>query len=346
MKIPLPLYLAATAAFMLACSPQPKTSLPKDDERIAVRAVALQADTLPDTLHASGALSTSSEARYSFKTGGVIAEMLVENGDAVRRGQLLARVRLDEIEAGLGQAQLGFDKAQRDLQRVERLYADSVATREQLQNATTARDLAQRQLEAVRFNRSLAEIRAEADGFVATRLANVGEVVGAGQPVLLLQHTGAADWVLKVALSDRDWVRLQMGAAAWVQLDAHPNQLLQGRVLRKQRSLQAFSGALTAEIKVLPGNLPLASGLFGRVSIPLSTGKSVYRLPYEALIEADGNEGFVFVPKGEGVEKRTVEVVSLQNNEVWVRSGLEGVSRVLVGNAPFLNEQSRIRISQ
>lgn len=347
MRIPLALGLAAIAAFTMACSPQSPSVDNASDDRISVRAFALQAETLPDTLQAAGMLTTSSQAFYSFKLGGVLAELLVENGDAVQKGQLLARLRPDEIDAGLAQAQLAYEKAERDWERVQRLFADSVATFEQYQNVTTARDLASRQLESARFNRRFAEIRAEAAGFVALRLANQGEVVAPGQAILQVQHSNNADWLLKVGLSDRDWVRLQTGDRAWVTLDAFPDQLLPARVLRKQRSLQAFSGALAVEIQLEKSLPQLASGLFGRVLIPVATGREVYRIPYDALVEANGSTGFVYVAKGShGVEKRVVEIASLHNNEVWISKGLQQVAEVLVGNSPFLNEQSRIRIER
>lgn len=345
MHIPLSLYLAATAALLSSCgAASEKTTT--EEERIAVKAHAVITDTLERKMTYSGQLTTSQEARYAFKIGGVIAEILVENGEMVRKGQLLARLQPTEIEAGLSQAKLGLDKAERDYQRVSRLYADSVATLEQLQNVTTARDLAREQYESVRFNRDYANIRATADGFVVARIANAGEIAGPGQPIVAVQHTGKADWLVRVGVSDRDWALIREGDVAVVKLEAFPGEPLQGKVVRKQRNLNPYSGALTVEIAVNPVNLALANGLFAQVELRSSSKQLQQRIPYEALIEADGMQGFVFVANGQAVRKQAVTLAAITDNQVWISEGLAGIDSVLIGNSPFLNEQSRITVQR
>ena len=64
---------------------------------------------------ASGLVSSAKEARLSFKVGGIINQMFVEEGQSVRKGQLLATLNLTEIDAQVNQAQLANEKAERDL---------------------------------------------------------------------------------------------------------------------------------------------------------------------------------------------------------------------------------------
>jgi multidrug efflux pump subunit AcrA (membrane-fusion protein) len=84
---------------------------------------------------ASGLLSTENEARLSFKISGIIEKIFVKEGDRVRKGQLLATLKSTEIASQVQQVQLTVEKAQRDYQRANNLYKDSVVTLEQLQNA-------------------------------------------------------------------------------------------------------------------------------------------------------------------------------------------------------------------
>ncbi|WP_185263942.1 efflux RND transporter periplasmic adaptor subunit, partial [Elizabethkingia anophelis] len=103
-------------------------------------------------IEATGVFTTDDETVLSFKNGGVISKITVKEGDAVRKGQLLASVLSSEVDAKAGQAKLAVEKARRDFERASKLYRDSVATLEQMQNAKTALDVAQQDLKSVSFN--------------------------------------------------------------------------------------------------------------------------------------------------------------------------------------------------
>ena len=104
------------------------------------------------------------------------------------------------------------DKARRDLERGRRLRVDEVATEEQVENLTTAYNVARANLRTARFNAQFARIEAPADGIVFERLVEGGELVQPGQPVVVLGATGSG-WVVRIGLADRDAVRIEPGAA-------------------------------------------------------------------------------------------------------------------------------------
>ena len=94
--------------------------------RKQVKMVKLQESNEPLPITASGVLGSETEVTFSFKIGGIIDQLRVEKGEIVRKGQVLALLDLAEINAQVVQAQNGFDKAVRDLQRVENLHRDTV----------------------------------------------------------------------------------------------------------------------------------------------------------------------------------------------------------------------------
>ncbi len=96
---------------------------------IAVRLAQVETQVINRPILASGLVASASEARLAFKTGGVIDRILVKEGQTVVRGQLLATLNLTEISAQVNQAKEGVAKAERDLNRVKNLYADSVVSK-------------------------------------------------------------------------------------------------------------------------------------------------------------------------------------------------------------------------
>jgi len=111
-----------------------------------------------------GIVATSEEIRLSFKTGGIIAHAYVNEGQSVKAGQLLAELNLSEITAQVNQAENGYEKALRDFTRAKNLFADSVATLEQYQNAETGLNVAKSILDAAQFNLVHSRIKAPAMG--------------------------------------------------------------------------------------------------------------------------------------------------------------------------------------
>ncbi len=320
-------------------------SISSNTETIAVKTYALQKEEGKITINSTGMLSTENEAKYSFKTGGVIDRIYVNEGEFFVKGKLLAKLKIDEIDAGFIQAKLGKEKAERDLQRITNLYKDSVATLEQLQNTKTAYEIATKQLEAVSFNKEYAFIYATNDGFVTKKIANEGEIVSGGMPVLAINENIKDAWVLKVGLSDKDWALVEIGNTANILLDAYPDKILIGSVYRKSLAADMISGSFQVEIKVKCEGISPALGMFGKAKIKTNNVQKYQSIPYDALIEADGKMAFVFVPMPNGkVKKQAIEIADFDNDKVNVKSGLENISEVVLTNSAFLNSNSTITI--
>lgn len=315
------------------------------DERIPVRTVPVQQKTIALPIHASGTLTSSAEQRLSFKIGGVIRKIYVDEGDMVRPGQLLAVLDKTEIDAQVAQAQQALIKAERDLARVEGLYRDSSATLELLQNATTGRDVAKETARIAQFNQQYAEIRATRGGKIIKKLMNESEITGPGTPVFVLFETGADDWVVKINVSDRDWARLNLGMNAKVVMDAYPDAPFNGKVSDLAPAADPVSGLYPVEIKVSPQGKRFAPGLFAQVDITPAQTRPYTLVPVEALVEGDGRSAYVFALQtdGESVRKVPVQVAFLEGNQAVITSGLEGVAEVVTSGAPYLTEKKKVR---
>ena len=180
-----------------------------------MRAARVEKADVVDTVRTVGVLAPRDEVRLAFKIGGVVDKVSVEAGDRVQKGQRLASLKRTEVGAAVEQASASLEKARRDLDRAKELRVDEVATEEQVEDLTTAWRVARANLDAARFNERFAHIDAPADGVVLQQLAEENELVQGGEPVLVIGTTGEG-WVVKVALADRDAVRVETGAAAWL----------------------------------------------------------------------------------------------------------------------------------
>lgn len=314
---------------------------------VAVKLAPVQQLVVSKPIVCAGLISTDNESRLSFKVGGVVQKIYVKEGAAVAAGQVLATLDLTEIDAQVTQARNGAEKAQRDLERVQRLYADSAATLEQKQNAQTAFEVARQAARIAEFNRQYATIRASGAGRVIRKFANEGEVVGPGTPVLQVNSAGSQDWIVKVGLPDADWVQVVPGDSVTVSTDAWPGVEVEGVVRTLSEGADPFSGLYPADVRVLATPYKLASGMFARVTIHPSRKQTVWRVPIESIIEGQGQHAFVFVVQADSrkVKKIPVQVAFMQDGSAFVTSGLEAVAQVVQQGAAFLTEYSTVVIS-
>ena len=339
-KALLPLLVAAVAA----CSGGNAQRTDASPTPIAVRAAPVTDTTLSRTIAAAGSVIPADEATLSFKIGGVIAQVGVDAGDVVRKGQQLAALDLREIDASLARARSSAAKSERDAARARRLYADSVMSLSQMQDAETAAEIAEADLRAAAVNRRYAVIVAPFDGVVLERRAESGETISPGAPVLVLgsRTSGVA---MEVGIADRDVQALREGDPAVARFDAFPGQELAGEITRIGAAADPRTGTYTVEIALRDAGR-LSVGLVGRVELRPGRGLPTAVVPIEALVEADGAEATIFTLSFDSTraERRRVGVGFIDGNHVAVTRGLEGAAAVVTDGAAYLTDGARVRI--
>ncbi|MFN9729966.1 MAG: efflux RND transporter periplasmic adaptor subunit [Pseudomonadota bacterium] len=294
-------------------------------------------------VRATGRLEGSDELRLSFKVSGVVAEVAVDAGDNVRAGEVLARLDRTETGAAVERAAQALTKAERDLARAEEMFARGLIAREARDNAATAREVAAADLRAARFNQQFATVVAPAGGRIKARLAEPGEVVAAGQPVLTLAGESRG-WLLRAALADRDALRLAAGDAAEVRVDALPGRRVPSRVARIAGAADPATGAIDVEFAVDDADSLLRSGLVARVEATPADARSMLSVPVSALLRADGGEGKVLVVADGRARSRAVVLGAIADGRVAVISGLAKDDAVVVGGAAYVDDGEAVRL--
>ena len=306
-----------------------------------------------DVISVTGTLAGKEEVALAFKIGGVISRIVVDPGQRVRAGQVLAELRPTEIAAQVSSAQEARRKAERDLARVTRLYADSVATLEQLQDARTALDVAGNTTRIAQFNAEYAVIRAPGDGIVLARAAEPGQVVEPGRAVLTVRRN-ARGMVVRVGLPDRDAIRVRVGDPAMVQFDAVSVQKFGGRVTQRAAAATPGTGNYAVEITVNGAASELPTGLVARVTLhpnasAAASGSRVL-VPLDALVDADADSAAVFVLRADGnsVARRPLKLTdaaeALRTAQVPVASGLDGSETVVTSGMARLVDGTKVRV--
>jgi multidrug efflux system membrane fusion protein len=338
--------LLAAVYFYAACGRNGKIENSEDPVPVKMAEVAREELSVP--LHTSGRLALKAQARLSFKTGGIIKHVYVDEGQEVKKGQMLAVLDLSEVEAHVTQAKNGFLKAERDKERVENLYKDRAATLEQLQDVKTAFDVARSQLTIAEFNLDHSKIQAPSDGKILKRLAEENEMIGAGYPVLVFGSTGDR-WVIKAGVGERDIVNVRLNDSAEVRFDSYPGRVFSAFVSEIPEALDPTIGAYEVEVTLsgeIEKRVKLISGFVGKVDIHPAAAGFFFVIPVDALVEGDGSKGAVMTVANNTAHRVQVVVSHLFDDKVAIRSGLENVNAVVTDGASYLTDGALVKIVQ
>lgn len=336
--------LLAVLGLLVACDRKPVTAAPVERSTPVRTAVAVSGPAMPD-IRTSGVVVNKDEMKLSFKVGGVVKRIVVQEGEPVRQGQTLAEIDLTEVNAQLERARQLAEKAQRDRARGERLYADQVISLEQLQDLRTQAKLAGATLQSARFNRGYSVISAPRAGTVLRKMVEAHELVTAGQTVLVL---GARDagFVVQLGLADRDAVQLQLGDAAVIRMDAFPGRDVGANVSQISSAADARTGLFPVELHIAGTPLPLVSGLVASVIVSPASARSgsLIYVPIAAVVAGDADTASVYVVDGDHVRRRAVRVAFMQGTQVALSTGLRSDEVVVTDGALYLADQEKIHV--
>ncbi len=172
----------------------------------------------------------------SSKLSNTVAEVAIDDNQLVKKGQILVRIDPRDYQVALNEAQANFDKAQSDLKRITSLIPSNAVSRQDLDAARAARDVAQSRLDRAKLDLGYTEIRAEADGRITRKNVEPGSYVEVGQ--VLFAVVPVRVWVL-ANFKETQLTHMHAGQFALLYIDAYPGRPLRGHV----DSLQDGTGA-------------------------------------------------------------------------------------------------------
>jgi RND family efflux transporter MFP subunit len=296
-------------------------------------------------------------ARYDMPIGsdtdtGRIKEILVEAGDHVKQGQILAKldgsvllpqvnrlaasVEESKAEAALSAAQY---KRALGVQAAGALSAEEIEHRRATSLTDDARvKVAVAQLDEAKARLERTDVRAPADGIVLTRTAEVGQIASPGGPALFrLARNGEIE--MRGQIAEQDMARLRVGQSASVYI-TNVAKPFDGHV----RLLGAVIDPMTrlGEIRIALGSDPaLRPGAFARGEVIIDHDEHPVLPQTAVLADAKGSYVFIVNDKNE-VERRAVSVIDTTAAGVVIGAGLTGSERIVTTAAGFLREGERV----
>lgn len=323
------LFLIAVSIWLAACNkevaPPAKTIRPALTQIVGKLAVA-------GSNQYSGEIRARHEPVLGFRVSGKIIERRVAAGDQVKAGQVLAR--LDPADAGLqaGAAQAQYLQAEADAQRYRELHSKGFVSSAALGAKEAALQTARAEAELTRNQKDYTALRAEHDGVVETVLADVGQVVNAGQPVLRLAESGETE--VAIEIPEDQFALRHVGDAAQVLVSNGP--ALNGRLREMSASADPASRTYAARVTFdAPGNVAL--GMSARVRFEPAASDALL-IPLSAIYQQGKQTAVWVVADNYSISLRQVIVAAYRDDGAVVKSGLKAGERIVSAGAHRLSE--------
>ncbi len=329
--------IVLVAAVLLIMSRPSQADAAKVEFRATpVEVTPASVSTIEEIISAVGSVEAMRDVVVSSETAGRVIAVKVNVGDPVTKGQTLVQVdaELKEVAVQQARAQLlaaktSMEKAKKDYERTETLYASGDVADIELEGYRLASHSAEAQyqsaLAGLRYaERQLADTRivSPINGLVASRKVEVGEMVAPGREVANIVDVATVK--VKLSIPEEDVVKLRPGQKATLRLDSHPGSTFEGKVYTISAKSENPNGhAYPVEIAVQNKNgTPLKVGMFARVEIQANSAKGAVSVSKEALVEEDGTMS-VFVAQNGVARLRPVKLGLQGGSLVQV---LEGVN--------------------
>jgi len=298
------------------------------------------------------------QADIGSKTAGFLDAVLVDRGDVVKKGQLLALVRPsdlpDQLAAARGvlaQSAAASALAKTNLERAKTLAASGLMSQADLQTQTSAvasseanEAAAKANLGAIGVRLGETRILAPIDGVIWQRKLDPGVVVGVFGATAIVSLVQVDVLRVFIAVNERDAAKVSVGKSAYIDLDALPGRF-EGKVVRLAPAFDPITRSLDAEVQLDNKDGLLRPGMYGRGAIVLDTHPHVPVVPVNA-VQISNKSKYVFVLTGDKVKRVGITTGVDGGDWLEVTSGLAEGDEVVIAGADGLSDGATVRVSR
>jgi membrane fusion protein, multidrug efflux system len=295
--------------------------------------------TIEGRIRAASTIEAELQVTVHAESTGRITSLVLEEGDTVKEGDILARIRRDAQSLGVERASTGLADAEREFDRVERLLRQGIASQSEYDTAKSNVDAAKLDIKDRRRDLSNTVVKAPFSGILTQRFVAEGGFVSSGAQ--MFEITDFETLVARVYVPEKELDRIAVGQPAEVVGKAAKNRQGTGQIKRIAPVVDATTGTVRVTIG-LPeglagGETGFLPGMYAEVTLTTEVHADVPIVPKPALVYED-EQTFVFIAQGDRAKKQRIEIGLANEDFVEVTAGLEAGAKIIVAGQAGLKD--------
>ena len=291
------------------------------------------------TYQTTATIWSDADAPVLARVAGEVREILVEEGETVYQGQVLARLDGDRLRLQMRQAKANLEQIEKEYERFVRLHAKglvSAAAYEELKYEMNALNAA---YELKRLDYEYTNIRAPISGVVSAREIKAGQHVDVNDATFTITNTEKLVAYLRIPQTELN--KFAVGHEATFRVDAMPEREFVATIARISPTIDMQNGTFRATGYFDNSAGLLAPGMFGRFDVAYEKHADALLIPTAALVREDG-ETVVYVVEDGAAVRRPITTGIENGDKIEVSSGLEPEDLIVVTGHDGLRDGSRV----
>lgn len=332
-----------------ACQPGGEEEAPQEEaeeqeEEVAPVPVETSAPVRGDVYavySGTAPIEAFAEADVIAKVEGEVRELLFEEGDEVRSGQVLARLDGDRLRLELNESRARLNKMQRDFERNKELREKGLLSEGDFEKLRYDLEALEASFNLASLELDYTQIRAPISGVVSERYIKVGTTIKVGDPAYKV--TSFDPLVAYLHVPEREFRRIRAGQPVAIDIDALAGQRVIASVTRVSPVVDPQTGTFKTTIEIRDEEYRIKPGMFGRMSIIYDRHENVLQIPRSAIVEDKGRQTVFVVVDGKAV-RRTVETGYGNEGLVEITTGIEETDQVITVGQIGLKADAKVSV--
>lgn len=281
------------------------------------------------------------EADVIAKVAGEVREILVEEGDEVVKGQVLARLDGDRLRLELNESRARLDKLKRDYERNVDLNKKGLISTGDFEKIRYEMDALQATYNLARLELDYTQIRAPIDGVVSIRYIKLGNTLAANEPAFRV--TSIDPLVAYLHVPEREFRNIKPGQHVSLSIDALHGDPVQASVTRVSPIVDPVTGTFKTTIEISDSKRRIKPGMFARIGVVYDQHSDALLVPRSAIVEDVGQEA-VFVVEDGIAKRKLVSTGFSSDGKVEILSGLHDADAIITVGQIGLKPDVKVEI--
>ncbi len=294
------------------------------------------------TYDASASIASDADAPVTARVRGEVIDLLVEEGDRVEAGQILARLDGERLRLEMLAAKANLERAKKDYKRNTGLHARGLVSSSKYEGLKFDLASLQATYKLKRLNYDYSNIRATISGVVSSREIKQGESLAVGQVAFRITET--KELLAYLQIPQAELAKFNAGHTATVTVASMPNSKFKATIARISPTIDSRNGTFRATVIINNERGDLAPGMFGRFSVAYEKHPNALVIPLNALLDED-EETTVYVVQNGAVVRRAIEIGIEEDGRIEVLGGLQDDDQIVVIGHSGLRDGSKVLAS-
>lgn len=333
--------LSAIVIILFGCK-QKQEAVKQEVTAIKVKAQAVQTVNGLSDLRYSGTVEAAQTIPLSFQSSGTVEQVLVQEGDAVRKGQLLATVNKADNQSMYNLSLATYQQAKDAYDRLKQVYDNGSLSEVKWVEMETNLKKAESQLQVSKNSLEKCNLYAPVSGIIGKRNVEPGQSsLSSFSPLELVKIETV---LVKISVPENEIGKIKKGMNASFTISALENKQYEGTITNVGVVADQFSRTYEVKITVKNTNLEIKPGMVCDVTLNTTAEKQMVLVPYNAISKDTDGSSFVYVVTDDqkSVRKQIVKLGDYQNNGLEILSGLTANQSIVVEGKEKLTDNSQI----